>query len=224
MISFRVETKDTRSVEGRWHGDSSGSDNRGRWLLWDCDTRTCRDSRTEHSFPEEHRKFYFCRLWQSVIDNCRVSIVSGQLIPQYKWYDRIIFIIYSTLIINILFDKTTTSVILWHRYPQGEVDGKNWNECFSEVMYLLTEISMCIYLVWEKLHKADQQISFENLSLIWHWKKTSSDEDKPECQGSWVESWVQTTRRRLTEWCSGSGLSYRRSWRPPRPRWSERTT
>lgn len=110
LISFRVETKDTRSVEGRWHGDSSGSDNRGRWLLWDCDTRTCRDSRTEHSSPVKHRKFYFCRLWQSVIDNCRVSIVSGQLIPLYKWYDRIIFIIYSILIINILFDKTTTSV------------------------------------------------------------------------------------------------------------------
>lgn len=210
-------TKDTRSVEGRWHGDSSGSDNRGRWLLWDCDTRTCRDSRTEHSSPVKHRKFYFCRLWQSVIDNCRVSIVSGQLIPLYKWYDRIIFIMYSILIINILFDKTTTSVILWHRYPQGEVDGKNWNECFSEVMYLLTEISMCIYLVWEKLHKA--KFPWSGIE-----KKTSSDEDKPECQGSWVESWVQTTQRRLTEWCSGSGLSYRRSWRPPRPRWSERTT
>lgn len=62
LISFRVETKDTRSVEGRWHGDSSGSDNRGRWLLWDCDTRTCRDSRTEHSSPVKHRKFYFCLL------------------------------------------------------------------------------------------------------------------------------------------------------------------
>lgn len=187
-------TKDTRSVEGRWHGDSSGSDNRGRWLLWDCDTRTCRDSRTEHSSPVEHRKFYFCRLWQSVIDNCRVSIVSGQLIPLYKWYDRIIFIIYSILIINILFDKTTTSVILWHRYPQGEVDGKNWNERFTEVMYLLTEISMCIYLVWEKLHKADRQISFENLSLIWHWKKNFI---------RWGQTWVS----RFLSWVLSSNNS-----------------
>lgn len=61
-ILFRVEIKDIRFVEGRWYGDSFGLDNRGRWLLWDCDIRICRDSRIEYSFFVKYRKFYFCRL------------------------------------------------------------------------------------------------------------------------------------------------------------------
>lgn len=68
---------------------------------------------------------------------------------------------------------------------------KIWNECLTEVMYLLTEIS--IYLVCEKLHKVDRQISSGNLSLILHWKN--------------FIRWAQTWASRFLSWVLSSNNS-----------------
>lgn len=100
------------------------------------------------------------------------------------------FISYSMWIINLSY-KTTTSVPLWHKHLQGEVDRKNWNESLTEEMYLLTEIS--IYLLCEKIHTADQQISSKNLSLTWHWKNFIR----------WGQTWVS----RFLSWVLSSNNS-----------------